>query len=139
MATKNLKVKYGADITNWKWGEVHKTNPRHLLSAMFPELSDKLDPPRFSINGDVDTPHNASASNVNKFDVVATSVARYFFDVSNWDNSKWIVPLGASGHPSSDNYSDQGTLWKDDQVIKKQYSWSKIKKIHKKQMILKSY
>ena len=68
-----------------------------------------------------------------------TSVARYFFDVSNWDNSKWIVPLGASGHPSRDNYSDQGTLWKDDQVIKMQYSWSKIKKIYKKQMILKSY
>tara|TARA_B100000676_G_scaffold304682_1_gene357378 strand:+ start:54 stop:2384 length:2331 start_codon:yes stop_codon:yes gene_type:complete len=138
LAIKNLKAKYGSDRTKWEWGEVHKTNPRHLLSDMFPELSDKLDPPRFSINGDGDTPHNASASNVNKFDVVATSVARYFFDVSNWDNSKWIVPLGASGHPGSDNYSDQGTLWKDDQVIEMQYTWSKIQKKYKKQMILKS-
>ena len=97
------------------------TKPKHLLSSLFPDMENELDPPRFSIDGDGDTPHNASPSNLNKFDVVATSVARYFFDVSDWDNSKWIVPLGSSGHPGSTNYSDQGLLWKDDKVISMQY------------------
>ena len=71
-------------------------------------------------------------------DVVATSVARYFFDVSDWDNSKWIVPLGSSGHPGSTNYSDQGLLWKDDKVISMQYSWLKIKDQYVKQEFNKS-
>ena len=137
-ATKNLTNKYGTKFQNWEWGKVHMTNPKHLLSSLFPDLENKLDPPRFSIDGDGDTPHNASPSNLNKFDVVATSVARYFFDVSDWDNSKWIVPLGSSGHPGSTNYSDQGLLWKDDKVISMQYSWHKIKDQYVKQEFNKS-
>ena len=137
-ATKNLTNKYGTKFQNWEWGKVHMTNPKHLLSSLFPDLENKLDPPRFSIDGDGDTPHNASPSNLNKFDVVATSVARYFFDVSDWDNSKWIVPLGSSGHPGSTNYSDQGLLWKDDKVISMQYSWHKIKDQYAKQEFNKS-
>ena len=137
-ATKNLTNKYGTKFQNWEWGKVHMTKPKHLLSSLFPDLENKLDPPRFSIDGDGDTPHNASPSNLNKFDVVATSVARYFFDVSDWDNSKWIVPLGSSGHPGSTNYSDQGLLWKDDKVISMQYSWLKIKDQYVKQEFNKS-
>ncbi len=137
-ATKNLTNKYGTKFQNWEWGKVHMTKPKHLLSSLFPDLENKLDPPRFSIDGDGDTPHNASPSNLNKFDVVATSVARYFFDVSDWDNSKWIVPLGSSGHPGSTNYSDQGLLWKDDKVISMQYSWHKIKDQYVKQEFNKS-
>ena len=137
-ATKNLTNEYGTKFQNWEWGKVHMTKPKHLLSSLFPDLENKLDPPRFSIDGDGDTPHNASPSNLNKFDVVATSVARYFFDVSDWDNSKWIVPLGSSGHPGSTNYFDQGLLWKDDKVISMQYSWNKIKEQYVKQEFNKS-
>jgi penicillin amidase len=137
-ATENLSNKYGAKHQNWKWDKVHMTKPKHLLSSLFPDLGNELNPPSFSIDGDGDTPHNASPSNLNKFDVVATSVARYFFDVSDWDNCKWIVPLGSSGHPGSENYSDQGLLWKDDKVIDMQYSWNKIKEHYTKQMVTRS-
>lgn len=137
-ATENLSNKYGVKNQNWKWDKVHMTKPKHLLSSLFPDLGNELNPPSFSIDGDGDTPHNASPSNLNKFDVVATSVARYFFDVSDWDNCKWIVPLGSSGHPGSENYSDQGLLWKDDKVIDMQYSWNKIKEHYTKQMVTRS-
>ena len=128
---------YGNDRDLWKWGNVHKTNPVHTLSDLFPELSDQLNPPKFSVSGDGDTPHNAGYSNVSRFNVVATSVARYMFDVADWDNSKWIVPLGSSGHPGSKNYADQGYLWKDDKVIKMQYSWDVITKNYQLQILKK--
>ena len=130
--------KYGNDRKYFKWGNVHKTNPVHILSDLFPELSDQLNPPKFSISGDGDTPHNAGYSNVSRYNVVATSVARYMFDVADWDNSKWIVPLGSSGHPGSENYADQGYLWKDDKVITMQYSWDIITKNYKLQKLKKA-
>ena len=108
------------------------------MSDLFPELSDQLNPPKFSISGDGDTPHNAGYSNVSRYNVVATSVARYMFDVADWDNSKWIVPLGSSGHPGSENYADQGYLWKDDKVITMQYSWDIITKNYKLQKLKKA-
>ena len=128
---------YGNDRDLWKWGNVHKTNPVHTLSDLFPELSDQLNPPKFSVSGDGDTPHNAGYSNVSRYNVVSTSVARYMFDVADWDNSKWIVPLGSSGHPGSKNYADQGYLWKDDKVIKMQYSWDVITKNYQLQILKK--
>ena len=128
---------YGNDRDLWKWGNVHQTNPVHILSDLFPELSDQLNPPKFSVSGDGDTPHNAGYSNVSRYNVVATSVARYMFDISDWDNSKWIVPLGSSGHPGSTNYADQGYLWKDDKVIKMQYSWDVITKNYRLQILKK--
>ena len=128
---------YGNDTDLWKWGNVHKTNPIHTLSDLFPELSDQLNPPKFSVSGDGDTPHNAGYSNVSRFDVVATSVARYMFDIADWNNSRWIVPLGSSGHPGSKNYADQGYLWKDDKVIKMQYSWDVITKNYQLQILKK--
>ena len=129
--------KYGNDMDLWKWENVHKTYPVHILSNLFPELSDQLNPPKFSVSGDGDTPHNAGYSNVSRFDVVATSVARYMFDIADWNNSRWIVPLGSSGHPGSKNYADQGYLWKDDKVIKMQYSWDVITKNYQLQIIKK--
>ena len=41
------------------------------------------------------------------FDLSLTSVARYVFDLADWERSAWIVPLGASGHPGSAHYADQ--------------------------------
>ena len=45
------------------------------------------------------------------------SVARYVFDASNWDNSRWIVPLGSSGHPGSPHYADQLDIWSKVETI----------------------
>ena len=49
-------------------------------------------------------------------------MARYVFDPSDWDNSRWIVPLGSSGHPGSPHYSDQTEIWSKVQVIKMAYT-----------------
>ena len=112
----------GSDTTDWEWGVMHKTQPAHLLSSHFPNLSTQLDPPAVSLGGDGDTPQAGSFSIANPFVMTGTSVARYVFDISNWDNSRWIVPLGSSGHPGSPHYSDQADKWSKVDTIRMDYS-----------------
>ena len=54
------------------------------------------------------------------------SVARYAFDLADWDNSRWIIPLGASGHPGSPHYADQTPVWAAIQTIPMLYDWDKV-------------
>ena len=41
------------------------------------------------------------------YNVTGLSVNRYIHDPSDWTKSRWIAPLGASGHPGSPHYADQ--------------------------------
>ena len=77
------------------------------------------------MGGDSDTPQAAGYS-FESYLVSGMSVARYVFDTHNWDNSKWVVPLGSSGHPGSKHYSDQSTIWGDVELIPMLYSWESI-------------
>jgi penicillin amidase len=55
------------------------------------------------------------------------SVARYVFDTNDWNNSRWIVPLGASGHPGSPHYADQAPIWAEVAMLPMLYDWDRIK------------
>ena len=125
----------GRDVDTWKWGDVHRTRPRHPLSAAFPDAADLLDPPGFGMSGDGDTPQagsyglvapDSSSTIWDSFTITGTSVARYVWDTSDWDNSRWIVPLGSSGHAGSPHYADQGPIWADVELIPATYSWERI-------------
>ena len=78
------------------------------------------------MSGDGDTPHSASYNAADPFTVTGTSVARYVFDAADWDNSRWVVPLGASGHPGSRHYADQRPIWADDDVVPMLYTWPAV-------------
>jgi penicillin amidase len=39
------------------------------------------------------------------------SVARYAWDLAGFERSGWVVPLGASGDPSSPHHRDQLDAW----------------------------
>ena len=121
-----LRERLGDDMDSWTWGAVHFTRPRHTLSDSFPEIASLLDPPSIPMGGDGDTPQSASYAASNPFEIVGTSVARYVFDTASWDNSAWIVPLGASGHPGSPHYADQAPIWGDLQLIPMLFDWERI-------------
>jgi penicillin amidase len=78
------------------------------------------------MGGDGDTPHSGSYAAAGPFTVTGTSAARYVFDTSDWDNSRWIVPLGASGHPGSHHYSDQTPVWEKIDLVPMLYGWERI-------------
>ena len=57
----------------------------------------------------------------------STSVARFVFDLSDWQRSAWVVPLGASGHPGSPHYADQAATWAAVQLYPMLYDWEQIR------------
>ena len=116
-ATARLRSQLGNDMDSWKWGRVHVTQPRHTLSRSFPQQAELLDPPGVSVSGDGHTPLATNYVPVEPYTVVSASVARYVFDLGDWSNSGWVVPLGASGHPGSRHYADQVPLWRDLQLL----------------------
>ena len=122
----DLRERLGDDVDSWGWGTVHHTRPRHPLSALFPELAPVLDPPSVPMGGDGDTPQAGSYSPAEPFVMTGMSVARYVFDTSDWDNSGWISPLGASGHPGSLHYADQTPTWAEVDLVPMLYTWDRI-------------
>jgi len=118
-ATKRALDKIDEGAT---WGDVHRTKTVHPLSRLFPDAA--LDPKPVSMGGDGDTPQ--AGSEEKGLGIVHSSVARYAFDLGDWDASGWIVPLGSSGHADSPHYADQAQDWADVKLRPMLYSWSRI-------------
>lgn len=99
---------------------------QHPLSAVFPEAAAHLNPPSVATAGDGDTPFHSGWRVGGSFLTLSGPVNRYAHDPSNWSNSRWIVPLGASGHPGSPHYADQQQLWADTAAIPQLWDWNEI-------------
>ena len=121
-----LRERFGDDASAWSWGAVHSTRPRHPLSRVFPDAAALLDPPRIATHGDSDTPLAGGYAMSGPFTTILISVNRYIHDPSDWTKSRWIVPLGASGHPGSPHYADQRERWADVETIAQLWNWSDI-------------
>jgi penicillin G amidase len=109
----------------WKWGAVHVTRPSHPLSAIFPHLGELLDPPSIAMHGDSDTPLQGGYA-MEPYIVAALSVNRYIYDLNDLKNSRWSVPLGASGHPGSPHFADQSGVWAETQLTPMLSDWDVI-------------
>ena len=113
-------------IEAWQWGRVHLAKPTHTLSASRPDLAELLDAPPIPSSGDGDTPLAGGYAAANFATVTSLSVARYSYDTADWDNSLWVVPLGASGHPGSPHYHDQSESWRKVEMVPMEYDWAGI-------------
>ncbi len=127
-AVVELEERLGPDPAGWRWGRLHGTEPRHPLSLLRPELGRWLDPPGVAVGGDGDTVQNAGFIAAAGYGVTATSVARYVFDLGDWDRSGWVIPLGVSGHPGSPHYADQVAPWSEGRLCPMRYGWAGIRR-----------
>ncbi len=125
-AVRELSGRFGGPMSGWIWGKVHHTKPVHPLSATFPEMNGALDPPEIPMGGGIDTPQAGSFSQGNKYVITGLSVNRYIHDPSDWKNSKWVSPLGASGHPGSPHYADQAPIWGAVDYVPQLWDWEEI-------------
>lgn len=111
LAVRSLELAQGTDPAGWRWGAAHVTRWAHPLLALRPDLADRLAvPPTVELGGDNEcvwatstAPPSTDASN--------GQVARYVFDVGDWDRSRWIVPHGVSGDSRSPHHLDQLDDW----------------------------
>lgn len=125
-ACVSLKENLGDDMSTWFWGRLHRTRPTHPLTASYPDAADLLNPPSYGVHGDGDTPLAGSFGINNRYTVSGLSVNRYIHDPSDWSNSKWIVPLGSSGHPGSPHYADQAEAYSNVEFIPQLWDWDVI-------------
>ncbi|MBI2217645.1 MAG: penicillin acylase family protein [Candidatus Rokubacteria bacterium] len=141
-AVSELTDLLGPDTTAWRWGAIHTTQPRHTLSSAFPESASLLDPPSVEMGGDGDTvqagsfisgrPQEGPSGRPQEgpsgagYGLTSTSVARYVFDLGDWERSAWVVPLGSSGHPGSEHYADQVEAWSRLTLLPMRYDWARI-------------
>jgi penicillin amidase len=115
-----------ADLPTQPWGEAHRPRFTHPLSALFPEAAPVLDPPSQPIGGDGDTVFANGLIAPLGPRAQYGALSRYAFDVGAWENSRWSVFLGASGHPGSPHYADQHTRWANAQMTPMRYAWEGI-------------
>ncbi|MBI4729809.1 MAG: penicillin acylase family protein [Acidobacteria bacterium] len=123
-AVDGLESALGPDPSAWRWSRLHVTQTAHPLSGSFPEAAAVLDPPAVPVGGDADTVLASSA--VAGLGVQHASVARYVFDLGDWDRSGWVIPLGSSGHSASPHYADQAPAWRSVCVHPMTYSWERV-------------
>ena len=117
----------GDDVDGWQWGVLHRTGHTHTLAFTMPEHAALLNPPTVDCGGDADTPQAGAYTPGRPFTLYGTSVCRYVYDLADWGNSRWAVPLGASGHPGSPHYADQMDRWADVGLYPMLYDWGRIK------------
>jgi len=98
------------------WGELHATGHRHPLGRV------ELDPPSVPYGGDMDTVQASSYIPTDGLRTVSASVARYAFDLADWDRSSWVVPLGAAGEPSRGHAHDQQEAWRAGRLLPAPFS-----------------
>lgn len=109
-----LKGLLGPDLAHWQWGDLHQLEPAG------PSAGDG--PFGFSLPGDPDTVRAASYLHGTGFRVQSGSVARYVFDLADWDQSGWVLPHGEGGEPGHAHFADQVTAWRELQLLPMPYS-----------------
>jgi len=126
-AVADLRAALGDDVDAWQWGRLHVTCPQHPLVAGFPHLAARLNPPAVEVGGDGETVNAGGYVPGAGYHVALTSVARYVFDLGDWEGSRWVVPCGASGHPGSPHWADQLPAWTECRLLPMRYDWARIR------------
>lgn len=98
------------------WGALHMTRQRHVLGEA------SLDPEPVAVDGDLDTVMVSGYTPTQGFSAITGSVARYVFDLADWDRSGWVVPLGSAGDVGSEHGTDQREAWRTGRLLPAPYS-----------------
>ena len=118
----------------WKgesWGELHYTVQRHPLGRA------EFDPPSVPYGGDMDTVQAASYLPTVSFAAQSASVARYAFDLAEWDRSGWVIPLGSSGEPRSPHFADQQEAWREGRLLVAPYTRAAVEASAEERLVLR--
>jgi penicillin amidase len=114
------------DLPSEPWGKLHRPTLRHPLSQAFPELAATLDRDCVPVGGDNDTVFATGYIARLGMRAAYASLCRYVFDVGAWDNCRWIVFHGASGHTESPWYDNQNAVWAAGEMVPMLYDWTRI-------------
>jgi len=115
-AEAELRRRFGDDPSAWTWGALHEATPLHAL-RQHDQLRDLVRPTSPPLSGASGTVLATNQNSGMTTSALSGSVARYLWDLADRSRSRWIVPLGTSGHPASPHFTDQQDLWAAVQTV----------------------
>lgn len=123
-ALTELESKFGKDITDWQWGEIHTVTFNHMFSGASSLLDKLINIGPYPIGGDGTTVFNTEYSFPELFESKGNGIIkskkyanilgpsmRYIFDFADPDHLEFILPAGQSGNFASKHYNDMTELW----------------------------
>ena len=116
---RDLAETYGADMSEWRWGEAHYAHMRHLPFTYVPVLNALFDR-RIAASGGPFTLNRASyeiSDDQAPFAQTHGSTFRAIYDLSDLDRSLYIQIPGQSGNPLSPYYDNFVRAWQDTEYI----------------------
>jgi penicillin G amidase len=113
-AMKSLRATLGSDPAGWHWGALHQASFAHPLASVVPlhlvfgiaPLQRPGDSATVNVGGD----GGFSADPASYAQRTIPSM-RQIIDLSDFDQSLWVIPTGESGQPFSPHFSDLLPLW----------------------------
>ena len=110
-AYEELSTRLGDDLDLWQWGKIHSLTLDHSLGRI------KLLRPMLGIGpffspGDGTTVNMGFYRHSNPYAHLVGASLRLVIDVGMWQQSRYILASGQSGHVFSPYYSDQTSLWR---------------------------
>ena len=109
-AVAEVTERLGEDMTNWRWGDLHKGVFRSPVAPLAPEgMASQLNVGPLSMGGSAFSPRAASYND--KFEVTSGASFRMVLDIGNWDESRFVNTPGQSGDPMNAHYRDLAPLW----------------------------
>ncbi|MEU8240334.1 penicillin acylase family protein [Actinoplanes missouriensis] len=108
-----------ASVESSPWGERHLLHPIQLPTH-------EVDFPDVPLSGSRDCVLNTSSVTGVSDRCLRGPVARYVWDVTDRQRSRWVVPFGASGDPASPHFVDQLPLWTSGDLVPLVTDWDRL-------------
>ena len=126
-ADKEITTLLGDNQNNWEWGEIHTiTYSTNLLGqAGIAPLTALVDLGPFRVSGSANTINATGWSFDGDYSIAdkfGHPSMRMIVDLSNFNNSKTVLPTGQSGHVTSKYYDDQVDNWISNEMFPQHYS-----------------
>ncbi len=112
-AVQRLRDEAGESHIRWEWGRHHQVRFVHPMGSVR-MLKTFFNRGPFPIGGDGTTPLQTRHAPRQPLELVQVVPSyRQVYEVGKWDEAKSVVPSGQSGHPLSDQYDDQISMWRE--------------------------
>lgn len=106
------------------WGQTHQLAPIHAL--LWPIADPAEEPVELGLSGDHNCVMSTSSLPGDSDLCPRGSVVRFAWDLARREDSRWIVPLGASGVPGDPHHHDQLPLWRRGELAPVVTDWHKL-------------
>jgi penicillin amidase len=108
----------------WQWGKIHGLMLSHPLGRI-KLLRPLLSSGPFRTPGDGTTINMGFYRHSNPYEHTVGASLRFIIDVGRWQESRFVLAAGQSGHPFTSHYSDQTSLWRAGRYTKMEISPNK--------------